>query len=63
MGETSADQAVRRFLATIHVDDLCQGMVTAATRSEASVILDGFVTYPLGAVEAGDGFLTHSIGW
>ncbi|WAX80067.1 hypothetical protein [Streptomyces sp. KMM 9044] len=55
MGETSADQAVRRFLATIHVGDLCQGTVTAATRPEASVILDGFAAYPLGMLGVLDG--------
>ncbi|KUN77829.1 S1 RNA-binding domain-containing protein [Streptomyces griseoruber] len=50
MGEASADQAIRRFLATIRVGDLCAGTVVEVTRSGPSVLLDGFEERPLGVV-------------
>ncbi|MER5435056.1 S1 RNA-binding domain-containing protein [Streptomyces sp. NPDC002588] len=50
MGEASADEAVRRFLAAIRVGDLCTGTVAEITRSGVSVILDGYVARPLGVV-------------
>ena len=55
MGEASAAQAVKGFLATIKVGDLCQGRVAAVSRSEVSVILDGFTAHPVGSVGALDG--------
>ncbi|MCX4762141.1 S1 RNA-binding domain-containing protein [Streptomyces sp. NBC_01275] len=55
MGDASADQAVMRFLAGIQVGDLCSGTVTAVSRSEVSVTVDGFAAYPLGVVGALDG--------
>jgi small subunit ribosomal protein S1 len=55
MGEVLADQAVRRFLATICVGDLCSGTVAEVTRSGVSVILDGFAARPLGVVGPLDG--------
>ncbi|MGW6921702.1 S1 RNA-binding domain-containing protein [Streptomyces sp. NPDC054950] len=55
MREASTDQAVMRFLAGIQVGDRCSGSVTAVSRSEISVTLDGFTAHPLGAVGALDG--------
>ncbi|WP_051844134.1 hypothetical protein [Streptomyces sp. NRRL S-813] len=50
MGEASIDQAVRRFLAAVHIGDLCCGAVTEITRSGMAVVLDGFPARPLGVV-------------
>ncbi|MGI5140051.1 MULTISPECIES: S1 RNA-binding domain-containing protein [unclassified Streptomyces] len=55
MGEASADEAVRKFLAAIQVGDLCRGTVASVTRSGLSVILDGFAAHPLGLVGGLDG--------
>ncbi|RMB86353.1 S1 RNA-binding domain-containing protein [Streptomyces shenzhenensis] len=55
MGEASADQAMRGFLAGIHIGDLCHGTVASVARSEASVVLDGFAAHPLGVVGELDG--------
>ncbi|MFB6556056.1 30S ribosomal protein S1, partial [Streptomyces sp. NPDC056405] len=50
MGDASADQAIRSFLAPIQVGDRCGGVVAAVSRSEVSVTLDGFGARPLGVV-------------
>ncbi|WP_405545306.1 S1 RNA-binding domain-containing protein [Streptomyces phaeochromogenes] len=55
MGEVSADQAVRRFLSTIRVGDLCRGTVAEINRAVLSVTLDGFAARPLGVVGPLDG--------
>ncbi len=55
MGDASVDQSVVRFLAGVQVGDLRSGTVAEVTRSEASVILDGFAARPLGRVGALDG--------
>jgi ribosomal protein S1 len=55
MGDASAGQAVRRFLAAIRVGDICHGTVVAFARSEMSVVLDGFTDRPLGTVGPFDG--------
>ncbi|MEU6197438.1 S1 RNA-binding domain-containing protein [Streptomyces sp. NPDC047061] len=55
MGDASAGQAVRRFLAAIRVGDVCRGTVVAVARSGMSVVLDGFTDRPLGTVGPLDG--------
>lgn len=50
MGDTSAEQAIRSFLAPIQVGDRCSGTVAAVARSEVTVTLDGFAARPLGVV-------------
>ncbi|MFE1252367.1 S1 RNA-binding domain-containing protein [Streptomyces fungicidicus] len=50
MGDASAGQAIRSFLAPIQVGDRCSGVVAEVTRSEVAVTLDGFATQPLGVV-------------
>uniref|UniRef100_A0AAU2JHD5 S1 RNA-binding domain-containing protein n=1 Tax=Streptomyces sp. NBC_00049 TaxID=2903617 RepID=A0AAU2JHD5_9ACTN len=51
MGAASDTQAVRNFLATIRVGDLCSGVAAEITRSgEVAVTLDGFPAQPLGTV-------------
>ncbi|MFJ9709868.1 S1 RNA-binding domain-containing protein [Streptomyces sp. NPDC101234] len=55
MGDASAGQAVRRFLATIQVGDVCHGTIAAISGSEISVVLDGFMAQPLGRVGPLDG--------
>ncbi|MDX3242555.1 S1 RNA-binding domain-containing protein [Streptomyces sp. ME18-1-4] len=55
MGDASVDQTVMRFLTGIQVGDLCSGTVAAVSRSEMSLILDGFTARPLGWVGALDG--------
>ncbi|RPE43951.1 small subunit ribosomal protein S1 [Streptomyces sp. Ag109_O5-1] len=56
MGDASAGQAVRRFLATIQVGDVCHGTIAAVSRSGISVVLDGFTDRPLGTVRPLDDF-------
>ncbi|MFE5889381.1 S1 RNA-binding domain-containing protein [Streptomyces sp. NPDC056462] len=55
MGDASAGQVVRRFLAALRVGDVCHGAITAVSRSEMSVTLDGFPGQPLGTVGTLDG--------
>ncbi|MDN3022924.1 S1 RNA-binding domain-containing protein [Streptomyces sp. S.PB5] len=50
MGDVSAGQDGRKFLAAICVGDVCHGTVVAVSRSEMSVTLDGFPAHPLGSV-------------
>ncbi|MFJ4677867.1 S1 RNA-binding domain-containing protein [Kitasatospora sp. NPDC088783] len=51
MDEVSDHQAIRSFLSTIHVGDLCNGVATEITRSHGvAVTLDGFPAKPLGSV-------------
>ncbi|MFJ9004223.1 S1 RNA-binding domain-containing protein [Streptomyces canus] len=55
MGEASVVQAARGFLLAIRIGDLCLGTVTAVTRAEVSVMVDGFAARPLGVVGTLDG--------
>ncbi|MER7685935.1 S1 RNA-binding domain-containing protein [Streptomyces sp. NPDC097610] len=55
MGDAAAGRTVRKFLAAIRVGDVCHGTVAAVSRSEISVILDGFTAQPLGTVWPLDG--------
>ncbi|WP_449351318.1 S1 RNA-binding domain-containing protein [Streptomyces shaanxiensis] len=55
MGDASAGQDVRRFLAEIRVGDVCRGRVASVSPSEMSVLLDDFTDRPLGTVGSLDG--------
>ncbi|MFF7276660.1 S1 RNA-binding domain-containing protein [Streptomyces griseorubiginosus] len=55
MGDASAGQDVRRFLAEIRVGDVCRGRVASVSPSEMSVLLDDFTDWPLGTVGSLDG--------
>ncbi|MFZ4206651.1 S1 RNA-binding domain-containing protein [Streptomyces griseoincarnatus] len=50
MGDTSADRAIRSFLAPVQVGDHCSGVVAEVTPSGVAVILDGFAARSLGVV-------------
>ncbi|WP_327678550.1 S1 RNA-binding domain-containing protein [Streptomyces sp. NBC_00467] len=50
MRDPSDDQASRRFLAGLHVGDICSGTATEVTPRGVLVTLDGFAARPLGVV-------------
>lgn len=50
MGGALDEEFSRKFLTTIHVGEVCSGIVAAVTRQGVSVVLDGFAARPLGFV-------------